>query len=129
LKPVSRRLAFLGCRKDVLYGIGDDEVLAGLEAVDWPVFGKRHWGFLMSAVIGEVANWIEKYEPGGRVSLPIVPVFFFRKLLGRGFLSPFRCPKVLPSPYSVCACSPCSNSPLRFAAYANFYFTMGFEVV
>jgi hypothetical protein len=35
---------------------------------------------------------------GGRVSLPMVPVFFFRKLSGDGFLSPFKCPKVLVYP-------------------------------
>lgn len=33
--------------------------------------------------------------PGGSVSLPMVPVFFFKKLLGCGFLSPIRWPKVL----------------------------------
>ena len=34
----------------------------------------------------------------GKVSLPIVPVCFFKNLSGEDFLSPLRCPKVLVLP-------------------------------
>jgi hypothetical protein len=54
--------------------------------------------------------------PGGRVSLPMVPVCFFRKPSGAGLRSPLRWPRVLVSPYSVCAWSPSSNSPPRLEA-------------
>ena len=38
---------------------------------------------------------------GGRVSLPMVPVCFLRKVSGAGLRSPFTCPGVLVSPNSV----------------------------
>ena len=59
--------------------------------------------------------------PGGSVSLPMVPVCFLRKEDGTGLRSSLRCPKVLPSPYSVCACRPCANSPPRLAPCMFFY--------
>lgn len=59
----------------------------------------------------------------------MVPVCFFKKLSATGLRSPFTCPSVLQSPYSVCACSPILNSPPRLAAYLSYGSTMGLEVV
>lgn len=50
---------------------------------------------------------------GGSSSLPMVPVFILVKFWGDGFLSPFKCPKVLVWPYSVWACRSLLNWPAR----------------
>jgi hypothetical protein len=115
LEPVNGVLWLLGSGQNVLDCVGDDEVLVRLQTQHGLLSYAGHLRLLVRAVVGEVANYLAEVVPGGSVSLPIVPVFFLRKDDGTGCLSPLRWPNVLPSPYSVCACSPRLNSPPRLA--------------
>ena len=103
----------LGGWKDVFDCICHDEVFVRFQTKDRSIVGFRNCVLLVPAVIGEIADFVRGELPGGRVSLPMVPVCFFIKLSGTGFRSPLTWPKVLVSPYSVWAWSPTANYPPR----------------
>lgn len=115
LKPVRVFLFLFSNRENVLDGVGHNEIFVRFQSMHGSFVGLRNSILFVLAVIGEISDFIGRLIPGGRVSFPIVPVCFFIKLFGEGFLSPFTCPKVLDSPYSVCAWSPTANSPPRLA--------------
>jgi hypothetical protein len=90
LLPVHRLFSLLRRRQNVFDRVGYDEVLVGFQTLDWFFGHSGNWVLLVAAVVGEVADWVGGELPGGRVSLPIVPVCFFRKLSGSGLRSPLR---------------------------------------
>ena len=92
---------FLGGRQDVFDRVCHDEVFVRFQAQHWPVVGFRNCILFVPAVVGEIADFFRGELPGGRVSLPMVPVCFFMNPSGTGFRSPLTWPKVLVSPYSV----------------------------
>lgn len=116
LLPIHRLFRTFRRWKDVLNCVTGDKVLARLQALHWLLSDPGHWCLLVGAVVWEVSHSITRKIPGGKVSLPIVPVCFFKKDSGSGLRSPFTCPSVFVSPYSVCAWSPWAYSPARLAA-------------
>ena len=96
-----RRL--LGGRQDIFDCVCHDEVFVRFQSQHRPIVGFRNRVLLVPTVVREIADFVRGELPGGRVSLPMVPVCFFIKPSGTGFRSPLTWPKVLVSPYSVWA--------------------------
>jgi hypothetical protein len=79
LLPVHRLLRPLRTREDVLNCVAGHEVFTGTQTLHWLLCDPWDGDFLVTAVIGEIADWMREGVPGGRVSFPMVPVCFLRK--------------------------------------------------